>query len=441
MEISKININNRNVQNSYLKKTIAFSGQKPPINPQDEFLTPNSKKKRKSSGIIQKIKSFFKQNSSAESITTKKIDPLEDAIKAGHVFGHHIQRDGKWFVFDKTKGEFIEDTAMKKKVEAALKDFPVETSLPQKETTPLEAAIKAGHVFGHHIQRDGKWLVYDKTAHTFLEDKEMQKKVDAALKHDSTSYAAQNLSQRQQMLVDKYGHANISVVQWENMIKDEYAKIRQIGNYAVDYGADNYSDSIKNIQDEIYTPTDSLVHIVPQDLWFFRMKNYIESSDLGQRMSLNVKASSELIRNLDRLMTKGEYVDSKGKHKKINQTEFYYKTYFNCGDWALRCDPVTLYFKGDVNQETIDAIAQITKGFARGPLDGANEDTPWMSIEQSPKEYMISEIIKEAEHLDINLAEAIKACSHGGERCSSGYLKAFENIVAEYREYLDIKNS
>ena len=85
--------------------------------------------------------------------------------------------------------------------------------------------------------------------------------------------------------------------------------------------------------------TNQYIKLLKQNGWTYRIYNDIPTNQIGQRISLNVKGDSKLIRELDILMTQGQYRDKSGRIFSINPTDFYYKTYhfpaFNVADSCI----------------------------------------------------------------------------------------------------------
>ncbi len=259
---------------------------------------------------------------------------------------------------------------------------------------------------------------------------------------DSVDDAVREAQEKIDLLNQKYKNGELSQQEWKNLVDDEYMKIRKLGKYSVDYGANNYSDTLNNIDDAIRNPKTRGVNLHNENGWTYRANgDFISPDELGQRMSLNVKGDSRLIKQLDDLMVNGQYVDDYGNIVRINRTDFYYKTYPNASQWGLREDPITIYFKGDINPETLDAIGQITKSFQRGALSQASKSVPWMYVEENPTSAAIYNLINYASKINTNLARCIyNICYHGNGAyiCSSGQYNAFVNIINEYKSLINI---
>lgn len=110
----------------------------------------------------------------------------------------------------------------------------------------------------------------------------------------------------------------------------------------------------------------------PQNGWSWRKPKKLKGRSINvvDRISLNVKADKNCLRELDMLLEKGEYINSKGQKVKIKVPDAYYKTPQSLDAWGTRHDPITMYFDGEVSKELEDAIAEITAKYARKPSNG-----------------------------------------------------------------------
>ena len=257
-------------------------------------------------------------------------------------------------------------------------------------------------------------------------------------------YPSKNISQEQiQYLKNKFKNGYLSEQEFSILINDEYARLRSVGPYKKNYN-NNFSDSIINIQREIDYPQNSYVKLLKRNSWTYRIYRNIPSNEIGQRISLNVKGDSKLIRELDTLMTNGQYRDKSGKIYSINPVDFYYKTFEDASMWGTREDPITMYFRGDINYQTLNAIGQIASKYARGSLNSANENVPFMMVEKSPTSYMVFDLINTAMKININLGNAIlKNTSFAGNEyiLSSGQYNAYKKVLEEYIQFLKYKKN
>ena len=350
-------------------------------------------------------------NSSDDSMKT--ITTAKEAEAAGHKLGRTWKRpDGEVVTFDKSTNTWLKDPDMAKFMNGS-------DDIVKASTDSLDDAAKTAASSGDDIAK----------ASTNSLD-------DAAETAANSSDDSMNLYRnRINSLKQKYRNGQLSEQDWNKYVNEEYSKIRKTGKYRIDYGENNFSDSINNINSEIIHPSNQNVEILNENGWAYRANRRIMApEEIGQRMSLNVKGNSNLLKEMDRLMTKGEYIDDFGNVVKINVNDFYYKTYQNPSLWGSRVDPITIYFKGNVNQETFNAIKQITKSYARGTLENAKSGSAWMIVEESPSTQDIYKLISIVEKYSPGFARAIdKHCSaFGGYRTSSGMYKAYLNILNEF---------
>lgn len=226
---------------------------------------------------------------------------------------------------------------------------------------------------------------------------------------------------------------------------DEYYENLREANYS-------YADSVnKNIKQKDIMPdnyvikTDDVVGI-PKSGWFWRLPKKLKSMDnlnIKSRISLNVKADKNLLKELDRLMNTGVYVNKAGKKVKIDIPQGYYKTPQTLDDWTKRHDPITMYFEGDISQELQNAIAEITEKYARKSSNGKSlmnilEGKPWIAQETYVPKEKAEALYNEARMLNPELAEGIRNIL-GGNRypdvwnCSTGGYAAAQKLVEEYK--------
>ncbi len=354
-----------------------------------------------------------KTAASSSDDSVKTITTAKEAEAAGHKLGRTWKRpDGEVVTFDKSTNTWLKDPDMAKFMNGS-------DDIVKASTDSLDDAAKTAASSGDDIAK----------ASTNSLD-------DAAETAANSSDDSMNLYRnRINSLKQKYRNGQLSEQDWNKYVNEEYSKIRKTGKYRIDYGENNFSDSINNINSEIIHPSNQNVEILNENGWAYRANRRIMApEEIGQRMSLNVKGNSNLLKEMDRLMTKGEYIDDFGNVVKINVNDFYYKTYQNPSLWGSRVDPITIYFKGNVNQETFNAIKQITKSYARGTLENAKSGSAWMIVEESPSTQDIYKLISIVEKYSPGFARAIdKHCSaFGGYRTSSGMYKAYLNILNEF---------
>ncbi len=271
--------------------------------------------------------------------------------------------------------------------------------------------------------------------------------------------------------------------------QDEYCQIRQIGPYAKQYGQSSYVGDLNDIAKSLYsnlsgdsnyrikkqtglsidnfsfkvlddtqkgiTDMSNIVTINNSRGWLYRSSidcQYadIRGADCTERLSINCKASADLINALDRFVTNGTYVNSKSETVKVEGANLLnYKTPNVLQNWNSRQDPITFYCynKDGISQEIYTAIAEITAKYARDTIRNGNTDYPWMSnIEGNITNQEVYELIynlqkytknnprydefmKEAE---INLnPQSNQKYAH----TSIGIYEAFKNILGYFEKY------
>ena len=147
--------------------------------------------------------------------------------------------------------------------------------------------------------------------------------------------------------------------------------------------------------------------------WFYRNPRGKYASKIKERISLNVVADKRLLDELDNLLLNGEYINRNGQKVKVKiPKDSYYKT-DDLQGWTQRHDPITMYFSDNVSQELVDAIAEISRKYARTsanakPLYNAVSGKPWIAVDKEPTSSDFKKLYKEALTLNKNLAEAIK---------------------------------
>ena len=198
--------------------------------------------------------------------------------------------------------------------------------------------------------------------------------------------------------------------------------------------------------DEALSTANPGIKLTYENGWLWhRPKNGCKG--LGKdRVSLNVVGDKKLIEELDRLITKGEFIDKNGKLVKLKNKEFtkgFYKTCLDSDDWLTRHDPITMYFDEKVSPEMLDALAQVTEKYARKPSNGkalmnSLEGKPWIANEIYTPEEQIENLWKRAGRLNSDLADMIyrEANEHGHWNVSTGQYAALEKLVNEYEMFL-----
>lgn len=180
----------------------------------------------------------------------------------------------------------------------------------------------------------------------------------------------------------------------------------------------------------------------PQNGWSWRKPKKLKGRSINvvDRISLNVKADKNCLRELDMLLEKGVYVNSKGEKVKIKVPDAYYKTPQSLDEWGTRHDPITMYFDGKVSKELEDAIAEITAKYARKPCNGkalmnSLEGKPWIAHEAYTPVEDAKKLYDEAMKLNPELAQGIASWVGKDDawNCSTGMFAAAQRMVDEYK--------
>lgn len=131
------------------------------------------------------------------------------------------------------------------------------------------------------------------------------------------------------------------------------------------------------------------------------------------RISLNTVADRNLFYTLDEFFAKGTINGTKRRNSPING---YYKAPRYNSDWLTRCNPVTLYFMTEPDQQLIEDIKKITQPY-HNPIsipktdkifiDGQIKGAEWISYAQEPQPEDFVKLMKRAETIDPVLAEGL----------------------------------
>ncbi len=203
------------------------------------------------------------------------------------------------------------------------------------------------------------------------------------------------LSDKEKHLVDIFQSSGFN---FGSYLVQLYYEFREIGKYV---NADNYIGNLQSLQRYIdgnndRSLTDSSIKLLRQNGWVYRIKNNAAGNNEGsERISLNVKGADALIAELDRFMSTGEYFIDGRKYKVNNLTDFSYKTPDKISKWGDRVDPITMYFSGKINDETILALANITSKYKRGSIKNPiNDLADWISKDKNITRKDVSDLIK-----------------------------------------------
>ena len=196
-----------------------------------------------------------------------------------------------------------------------------------------------------------------------------------------------------------------------------------------------------NLQNEILNPSVKGVSIVEQGDFVYRESetNKFESSNIGDEFMLNVTPSAKLIEALDRLMTKGEYDVNIGGSvvtlKLDDMTNFKYSTIKDASKWNQTDAPITIYFEGEVNEETLTALEIITAQFERGSFEEFFLN-PWLKKLSNPNEQELMSLIKLLSSIDEELLNEFLVQCAAPVGLSGLQYEALKEIISQYKEYM-----
>jgi len=214
-------------------------------------------------------------------------------------------------------------------------------------------------------------------------------------------------------------------INWNEIVCDMYSQIRRTDNYAIDYGKNNFSGNYGDLY-KIIRQNKNIITIC-QEYWTTRVPyKYSKYDNVKERISLNVKGDAELIKQLDKFMTK-------------TNCSFVYKTYTNPYRWADREDPITIYFYDELTKDIYNQIAKITKPYARGRINEVDESstTPWMIKEECAQGKMIDKLLERAKKLNMDLYDNLQK-DISNNSLSTGQYRAYCKIMDEYEQYLKL---
>ncbi len=201
----------------------------------------------------------------------------------------------------------------------------------------------------------------------------------------------------------------------------EYMKIRDIDNSRI---CENSA-----LQEVVNNPSSSNVYTYDYMNGYWKMRtatgDYIP--EVFDRASLNVTNDPQLIAELDNFMSTGTYTVDGKTYVCENMVDFMYKTASDTSKWFTREDPITIYFKGEANSSTLEAITNITAKYANGSLHNAKGNlVNWFAVEQSPDAAMINALKSSAWSTNKSIYQFLE--SHGSNY-SSGAYESLLNII------------
>lgn len=200
---------------------------------------------------------------------------------------------------------------------------------------------------------------------------------------------------------DELRHANYAP---SRIVDNDWAKKAEISAYGME--VENYSidDGVKEQANWNYRKSAAIKHKILDYKVFPR-----------ERISLNCVADGRLITALDKYFSAG-IVD--GKIVRSAPVNGYYKTprFDDNNMWLTRSDPITLYFMGPIDKQTLEDVKKITAPYQNPQKVSANDlvfmegqvkGAEWMSHlpENQPEDEV--RLMKKIEKLNPELADAI----------------------------------
>ena len=200
-----------------------------------------------------------------------------------------------------------------------------------------------------------------------------------------------------------------------------------------------------DLQEALETSENSDVVITKEEPLIFHSSetNSFSASEISDEYALNVTGSSDLIKELEQLMTTGTYtVEVNGQEQTIevdDMTKFMFSTIDDASKWNDTDAPVTLYFEGDINEETLTAIEVITSKYARGEFpegEGVDNDIPFIKKYENPTDAQMEELHEKASEIDEEFADTILEQSNNLVGMSGLQYAGALEIIEQYEAYL-----
>jgi len=231
----------------------------------------------------------------------------------------------------------------------------------------------------------------------------------------------------------KYNNGDLTPQSVYEIIEDMYKQYRHVCEYAVKYESDTYDEDFLNLCIYMLICRPRQIPIRHQQSWIFRFSPTHSDNDIKERMSLNVSPNGDMLKKLDEFMSKGIYTDKDNNEKNINPIPFYYKIPDDKEQWGNRQDPVTLYFTDKIDDDTLNAIRDITAPYQRGILNHSEEakDYNWMLIEKSPTDEEIDKLYERIENSNEVVAQAIHDNFEKHTFTSAGLFKVVSTMLDE----------
>ena len=229
----------------------------------------------------------------------------------------------------------------------------------------------------------------------------------------------------------------------QRYINNEYDVVRERNQYARDYGDETFVSSKEELELALNGRDDSVFQMSKEGVLVLETEHWAQHGSVSEpqeRLSVNVKASAEMISEID-LMFKaarqtGKYTLSDGTEVEVGS--FAFKAPANMEGWNNRQDTLTFYFEKPVTQGEIDAIADITAKYARGTVTNANEAYPWISNSTKyPTNEMVTELANQIREYNPSLASSLswKVSKYGNNaNISEGEFDAYSNMLRYMQE-------
>lgn len=236
---------------------------------------------------------------------------------------------------------------------------------------------------------------------------------------------------------------NASSNDFDRMLNENYANLRR-AQYSYESSVSSNMKQKFLCDENSFYQNKYVVSSGYNQYWIYRMPKRLNGKIPGctERISLNVKADKDLLKELDRLIETGVYVNKYGKKVRINIPDCYYKTPKTLQAWTQRHDPITMYFGEKVSPELLDAISEITEKYARNSVNGsalmnAVGGKAWIAKECNITQQQAETLYKEALKLNENIANSVaKTLGKPKWICSTGEYAAAKKLIDEYKLYI-----
>ena len=208
-----------------------------------------------------------------------------------------------------------------------------------------------------------------------------------------------------------------------------------------------YTTPINNNLKEALYNTDKNISVIEEEPFIFHTSknNDFSSIQIDNELMLNVIGSAELIKELDKLMTTGQYtIAINGKNLTIDLSEltnFKFSVIKDTDKWNYCEYPITLYFDGEVNEETYTAIEAIVMKYVRG--NGNNKimgnesfQNPWIRTVKKPSNEDLAKLLDKVTEINDNFMNTLLVqCGNYTGLNYSQYLRTL-NIIQQNEEYI-----